>query len=297
MATSSLVGLIDSFTARRAILDAAEVARRLGISDHMLAEWRMHGLNELPSRRVLETIAAAIERPYSIVLDAALSDTGYRDINDNPIARPWANDIGRLIDEQCGIELRRQREAVEGIISSDDPFSVNMYVHPGPVRAMSITQPFEIVVGPNVIDPTPHGTFSEHLNARAIILYVQRSTRQRSGGKVGTWDRLPLEEEEEWVYAALGPRWFDYAFRTVTGRMLFRAKPSRYVVFVTPNGEPFLPPGDFAWHIAAEGDGPTVRQKLRPRAASAELKDTLSNIGDVVPIDHVSTGIIPARYS
>jgi hypothetical protein len=192
-----------------------------------------------------------------------------------------------VIDEQWGSELRQQREALEALVRSDDPFASQML--PRWVRAPSITRPYlNVNVGPELLDPTPHGTFSDHPDARAVIMYVQRSANPLSGVRANKHDRIPEDEEEEWVFAALGAKWFDYAYRANTTRMLLRAKPVRFVVFVTSEGEPFLAPGDFAWQYTAEAT--TVRQKLRPRAPSAELRNQLVYVGDVVPIEHISTG-------
>jgi hypothetical protein len=283
---SSLVGLIDSFMSRSAVFDEATKARLIGIPQDVLMQWRTQGLPALPTREELVAIAESIERPYSVLLDAALSDTGYRDVDDNPVARPWQSEMARLIVEQWGTALRLQREAVETVVKKEDPFTSQM---PTWVHAPSLTKPhLSISIGFTMLDPVPHGTFSDHPDARAVIACVQRSSNPNSGVRANSWDRIPLDEEEEWVYASLGPRWFDYAYRANNTRMLLKAKPVRFVVFVTSDGEPFLAPGDFAWEHVAEGT--TVRQKLAPRAPSGELRKQLVYVGDVVPVEHVSTG-------
>lgn len=54
-----------------------QVARKLGVSPNTLAHWR--DLKRLPSRENLEAIAALVGVRYSVVLDAALRDTGYHE--------------------------------------------------------------------------------------------------------------------------------------------------------------------------------------------------------------------------
>lgn len=53
------------------------VARRLGVAPNTLAHWR--DLKRLPTRENLEAIAALAGVRYSVVLDAALRDTGYHE--------------------------------------------------------------------------------------------------------------------------------------------------------------------------------------------------------------------------
>lgn len=52
------------------------IARKLAVSPTTLANWR--GPKKLPSRTNLEAIAELTGVSYSVVLDAALYDTGYR---------------------------------------------------------------------------------------------------------------------------------------------------------------------------------------------------------------------------
>jgi transcriptional regulator with XRE-family HTH domain len=54
-----------------------QVARRLGVSPNTLAHWR--DLKRLPSRENLQAIADLAGVRYSVVLDAALRDTGYHE--------------------------------------------------------------------------------------------------------------------------------------------------------------------------------------------------------------------------
>lgn len=62
-----------------------EIARRLEVSPTTVANWR--NLKSLPSRDNLERIAALVGVRYSVVLDAALRDTGYHEDGSLPAAR------------------------------------------------------------------------------------------------------------------------------------------------------------------------------------------------------------------
>lgn len=53
------------------------IARKLGVSPTTLGNWR--DPKKLPSRENLEAIAALAGVRYSVVLDAALYDTGYHE--------------------------------------------------------------------------------------------------------------------------------------------------------------------------------------------------------------------------
>lgn len=54
-----------------------QVARRLGVAPNTFKSWR--DLRRLPTRENLEAIAALVGVRYSVVLDAALMDTGYHE--------------------------------------------------------------------------------------------------------------------------------------------------------------------------------------------------------------------------
>lgn len=54
-----------------------QIARKLGVSPTTLGNWR--DLKRLPSRENLEAIAALAGVRYSVVLEAALHDTGYHE--------------------------------------------------------------------------------------------------------------------------------------------------------------------------------------------------------------------------
>ena len=54
-----------------------QIAARLGVTPNTLKHWR--DLKRLPTRENLEGIAALVGVRYSVVLDAALHDTGYHE--------------------------------------------------------------------------------------------------------------------------------------------------------------------------------------------------------------------------
>lgn len=78
VATSFLLELIDTWRVADQRTDA-ETARRVGISRAALSLMRSNGIKALPNRSTLEGIAATTGQPYSVVLVAALRDTGYLD--------------------------------------------------------------------------------------------------------------------------------------------------------------------------------------------------------------------------
>lgn len=54
------------------------LANRIGVTSKTLIQWRRSGLHgRLPSRSVLESVAATLNLPYRRVLDAALHDAGF----------------------------------------------------------------------------------------------------------------------------------------------------------------------------------------------------------------------------
>jgi transcriptional regulator with XRE-family HTH domain len=55
-----------------------QVARKLGVGQSVLTNWR-DGLRRLPTRENLQAIADLVGVRYSVVLDAALHDTGYHE--------------------------------------------------------------------------------------------------------------------------------------------------------------------------------------------------------------------------
>lgn len=59
-----------------------QIARKLGVSPTTLGNWR--DLKRLPSRENLEAIAALAGVRYSVVLEAALHDTGYHEASGLP---------------------------------------------------------------------------------------------------------------------------------------------------------------------------------------------------------------------
>lgn len=74
----SLAALVDEFKRRRGLSDVA-AAERLGMSRMNLNLWRREGLRALPTRERLESVAAVIDVPYTLVLETALSECGYLD--------------------------------------------------------------------------------------------------------------------------------------------------------------------------------------------------------------------------
>ena len=74
---ASLAALVDEYKQRRGLSDVA-VADRLGMSRMNLNLWR-EGLRALPTRERLESVAAVIDVPYTLVLETALTECGYLD--------------------------------------------------------------------------------------------------------------------------------------------------------------------------------------------------------------------------
>lgn len=68
--------LIEAHKERTGVSDT-ELARRIGVSRQNLFNWRTTTLRGLPAREHLERLARVLERPYEVVLDAALADAGY----------------------------------------------------------------------------------------------------------------------------------------------------------------------------------------------------------------------------
>ena len=75
---ASLASLVDEYKQRRGLTDAA-TAERLGMSRMNLNLWRREGLRALPTRERLESVAAAIDVPYTLVLETVLTECGYLD--------------------------------------------------------------------------------------------------------------------------------------------------------------------------------------------------------------------------
>ena len=75
---ASLASLVDEYKQRRGLTDAAN-AERLGMSRMNLNLWRREGLRALPTRERLESVAAAIDVPYTLVLETVLTECGYLD--------------------------------------------------------------------------------------------------------------------------------------------------------------------------------------------------------------------------
>lgn len=64
-----------------------QVARKLGVGQSVLTNWR-DGLKRLPTRENLQAIADLVGVRYSVVLDAALHDTGYHEAATVTALRP-----------------------------------------------------------------------------------------------------------------------------------------------------------------------------------------------------------------
>lgn len=76
-ATTHLGWLIDDYL-RRHSASVGGLAERIGISRQALRQWRVGQLRSLPAKEHLEAAAEQIGCSYSLVLDAALHDVGYR---------------------------------------------------------------------------------------------------------------------------------------------------------------------------------------------------------------------------
>lgn len=77
--SSHLWALVSAHQAESGV-STSELARRIGVSRQTLADWRTTGLvGRVPKRSTLTGLAAAIGKPYRLVLDAALADAGYFD--------------------------------------------------------------------------------------------------------------------------------------------------------------------------------------------------------------------------
>lgn len=75
--TTELMRLIQAHIDRYGVTRAT-VARRAGMSPQTVHNWRDE-IKALPDAAHLRGIAEVIGQPYTVVLDAALTDAGYRD--------------------------------------------------------------------------------------------------------------------------------------------------------------------------------------------------------------------------
>lgn len=74
--TSRLGQLIDDYKRAHSASDTG-LADRIGVTRQTLVQWRTGELRTLPTQANLRSAAAELGRPYRMVLEAALQDTGY----------------------------------------------------------------------------------------------------------------------------------------------------------------------------------------------------------------------------
>lgn len=103
--------LIQSHLDTFGVRDAA-FARRLGVSPQTLNSMKKRGLKRLPERALLDAIASAIGKPYGMVLDAALIDTGYLDDARVPVAHADPS-----LDAIIGTVARRSPELLPDLLA------------------------------------------------------------------------------------------------------------------------------------------------------------------------------------
>lgn len=88
---SELMKLVQAHLNKYGVKEA-EFARRIGTAPQTVANWKSRGTT-LPSRRLLEGVAAVIGLPYQRVLDAALIDAGYQSSDDAQRRIQWTRDV------------------------------------------------------------------------------------------------------------------------------------------------------------------------------------------------------------
>ncbi|AFR51436.1 hypothetical protein [Gordonia sp. KTR9] len=192
--------------------------------------------------------------------------------------------IERIIEERWGATLAAHRSHIGDRLASNDVFDENFKLTLREVRAPTFTnQSLDIRLDWAVYDPSQSATFPTSINPRLIILFLSFHQVDDSDYSAKRWQHTTVEEQEAWVYSALGKQWFDYAYRIQTSRSLVRYRPTRFVVFADDAGEPFLAPEDFNWMLAS-GNDPSVRLKLRPRHPTHELEQALLTVGDVTSV-------------
>lgn len=84
-----LYTIIQKHLDRYGVREAA-LARLMGTSSQTINSWKTRGVRQLPTRTLLEALARETGTPYSMVLRAALVDTGYlpgAPVSDGPAHR------------------------------------------------------------------------------------------------------------------------------------------------------------------------------------------------------------------
>ncbi|MDF0532287.1 hypothetical protein P0W64_21260 [Tsukamurella sp. 8F] len=105
--TGQLTALLDQHKAATGVSDA-ELARRIGITRQNLSLWRVNGLRRLPEREHLDAVATVTDRPYAVVLAAALHDTGYAGVGDRPYEVVYADTV-RVLTEAARLTWPARR--------------------------------------------------------------------------------------------------------------------------------------------------------------------------------------------
>lgn len=84
------------------------VARKLGVAPNTLAHWR--DLKRLPSRENLQAIADLAGVRYSVVLEAALYDTGYHEASGLPAVEEVEEQRQTLLAALADLDARGENE-------------------------------------------------------------------------------------------------------------------------------------------------------------------------------------------
>lgn len=100
---SELMKLVQAHLDKYGVKEA-EFARRIGTAPQTVSNWKARGTT-LPSRRLLEGVAAVTGLPYQRVLDAALIDAGYQSPDDAERRRKWSRDVyGRPPGQDASVD-------------------------------------------------------------------------------------------------------------------------------------------------------------------------------------------------